>query len=174
MKRFLAAVLGVTIASVPAAGQAAKLYKWVDPDGRVYYQDYPPPPGSGKVEERALEGQARPAAANPLEEIVAKYPVTLYSIPKCTPCDLARLYLQKRKVPFTERNVSAGNADNQKEMLDKVGELVVPTLAVGAKVMKGAYSESLLEGELDQAGYPKAEAAEGDTETAPPAPKQPA
>ncbi len=32
----------------------------------------------------------------------------------------------------------------------------VPTITVGSKVMRG-YLESLLEGELDQAGYPRPE-----------------
>ena len=44
-------------------------------------------------------------------------------------------------------------------MIEKIGELSVPTIMVGSKVMKG-YIESLLEGELDQAGYPKTESKE--------------
>ena len=59
-------------------------------------------------------------------------------------------------MPFTEINVSEKNPQAQEAMRKKVGELSVPTVTVGSKVMQG-YVESLLAGELDQAGYPKAE-----------------
>jgi hypothetical protein len=43
----------------------------------------------------------------------------------------------------------------QDELLKQTGgELAVPTILVGKKVMRG-YLESLLEGELDDAGYAK-------------------
>ena len=41
--------------ALPAAAAAAKLYKWVDKDGRVTYQETPPPSGSGKVEEKNID-----------------------------------------------------------------------------------------------------------------------
>lgn len=135
---------------------AGKLYKWVDERGNISYQDRPPPEGRGQVEEKTMRGgvgsSSNPAAA----EAAAKAPVTLYMVPKCNPCDAARLYLKNRGVPFTEINVSEKNPQAQQEMVKKVGELSVPTITVGSKVMQG-YVESLLKGELDQAGYPKAE-----------------
>jgi glutaredoxin len=169
MNRLLFLSLGL---AALAAAEAATLYKWVDKEGRVSYQDRPPPPDAGQVEEKALlDGQPRVAPPPPPADAAAKHPVTLYSIPKCAPCDMARLHLQRRKIPFSEKNVSPGNSDNQKEMLEKVGELVVPTITVGSKIMRGGYVESLLDGELDQAGYPKAEEArpEPGAEAAPPA-----
>ena len=41
--------------TLPAAAVAAKLYKWVDKNGRVTYQETPPPSGSGKVEEKNID-----------------------------------------------------------------------------------------------------------------------
>lgn len=134
---------------------AGKLYKWVDERGNTSYQDRPPPEGRGRVEEKNVRdgvGGSNPAAA----EAAAKAPVTLYMVPKCNPCDAARLYLKNRGVPFTEINVSEKNPQAQQEMVKKVGELSVPTITVGSKIMQG-YVESLLKGELDQAGYPKAD-----------------
>ena len=132
--------------------QAEKLYKWIGKDGKVSYQDKPPPEDSGVVQERNLSGNRITSDVGP-SEAAQKFPVTLYSTTKCSPCDQARAYLKKRKVPFGEKNVS-NNPSLQKEMIEKIGELSVPTIMVGSKVMKG-YIESLLEGELDQAGYPK-------------------
>jgi len=168
MKRFL--ILGLGLLLVLPLAQAGKLYKWVDRDGKVHYTDRAPPSSAGKVEERVIGSEPEDSAEAALEEAVAKYPITLYSVPKCSTCDLARLYLTKHKLPFTEKNVSAGNDANQKEMIKKIGELVVPTIAVGERVMKGAYVESLLESELQMAGYLKKEPPEQKTEesSAPP------
>ncbi len=143
--------VGLVCATAPVP--AGTLYKWVDKDGKVTYQDQPPPAGAGRVEERFVK-DGEVGASDVTAEIAQKNPVVIYTIPKCSSCDLARGYLQKRLIPFTEKNVAQGNLTNQKELQDKVGELVVPTILVGAKVMKGGYIESLLEGELDAAGYP--------------------
>lgn len=149
--RLWIAITAFALACTPAGAQ--KLYKWVDKDGRVSYHDQPPPSESGyRVEEKAVrfgekvvdDGSAGPAARSP---------VVLYSAPKCASCDTARAYLQKRRVPFTEKNVE-GDRKLQEELIKQAGGLAVPTITVGAKIMRG-YLESLLEGELDAAGYPR-------------------
>ena len=165
----LIAVLVTTLAVAPA--YAAKLYKWVDERGNISYQDRPPPEGVGRVEEKTLRdgpgwGRSSPEAA----VAAAKSPVTLYMVPKCSSCDAARAYLKKRGVPFSEVNVSEKNRQAQQEMVKKFGELSVPTITVGGKVMQG-YVESLLAGELDQAGQPKT-AASPEAETPEAAPAQ--
>lgn len=152
----LIAILLASLIATPAL--AGKLYKWVDERGNVSYQDRPPPEGQGRVEEKNVREGTGAASIDPsAAEAAAKAPVTLYMIPKCSPCDAARAYLKKRKVPFTEVNVSEKNPQGQEAMRKKVGELSVPTITVGSKVMQG-YVESLVSGELDQAGYPQAEA----------------
>jgi hypothetical protein len=66
--------------------------------------------------------------------------------------------LQKRKVPFTEQNLNT-DAELQQTLKKKLGSLSAPTITIGDKVMRG-YVESVLEGELDEVGYPKIEASE--------------
>lgn len=142
------------LVSMPVA-HAAKLYKWVDKDGRVTYHDAPPPAGAGyRAEEKALgpRDETRGTASGD------KVPVILYSAPKCNSCDLARSYLKTRGVAFTEKNVD-GDRKLQDELIKQAGGLSVPTIVVGTKVMRG-YLESILEGELDDAGYPKPESQE--------------
>ncbi len=139
--------------------QAGSLYKWVDSQGRVSYHDQPPPEGSGyRVEEKNISSGKKAAVDDTLEKVIEKYPVILYSVPVCGSCDLARIYLQKRKVPFSEQNLE-NNGELQQTLKKKIGSLSAPTIMVGEKVMKG-YVESILEGELDSAGYPKIEAPE--------------
>ncbi|HWR88542.1 MAG TPA: glutaredoxin family protein [Acidiferrobacterales bacterium] len=165
----LIAVLVTMLAVAPA--YAAKLYKWVDERGNISYQDRPPPEGVGKVEEKNLRDGGGDSGSPAAAEAAAKSPVMLYMVPKCSSCDAARVYLKKRGVPFTEVNVSEKNPQAQQEMRKKIGELSVPTITVGSKVMQG-YVESLLAGELDQAGYPKPEAKPEAAETPEAAPAQ--
>lgn len=142
-----------------SVAQAETLYKWVDKSGHVSYHDQPPPEGSGyRVEEKVLGTSKKPKEDETLAKIAEKYPVVLYSVPVCGSCDLARAYLQKRKVPFTEQNLE-NNPDLQQTLKKKIGALSAPTIMIGEKVMKG-YVESILEGELDEVGYPKIEAPE--------------
>lgn len=133
-----------------SAAQAETLYKWVDSQGRVSYHDRPPPEGSDyRVEQKNLG-----SPGNTAQESGKKVPVILYSAPKCASCDLARIYLNKRKVPYTEKNVES-DIKLQQELKQKVGAVSVPTIVIGEKIMNG-FLESLLEGELNAAGYLKA------------------
>ena len=154
MERSKAIIVLVLAVVGLSAAQAGTLYKWVDSQGRVSYHDQPPPEGSGyRVEQKNLGSGKKTVVDSTLEKIVEKYPVTLYSVPVCGSCDLARIYLQKRKVPYTEQNLE-NNAELQQTLKKKIGSLSAPTITIGEKVMKG-YVESILEGELDAAGYPK-------------------
>lgn len=153
------AVVVAALAVSPAF--AGKLYKWVDEAGNISYQDRPPPEGQGRVEEREVRVPGTAASGDPAtDEAAAKSPVTLYVVPGCKSCDAARQHLKQRGTPFTEIDVSPDKVEAQQEMQKKVGDLAVPTITVGGKVMKG-YLESLLDGELDTAGYPKPQPAEG-------------
>jgi len=145
-----------------ASAQAGKLYKWVDRDGNVSYHDRPPPAESAyRVEEKPITTGEKPKKGDPNAKVAEKFPVVLYSAPKCESCALARVYLERRKVPFIEKNVEADPA-LQEELKKKIGVLSVPTIIVGEKVMRG-YLESLLEGELDAVGYAKLETPETST-----------
>ncbi len=158
MRRTALLLLSLMIWLLPA--QAGKLYKWVDRAGNVSYHDQPPPEGSGyRVEEKPISTGEKPKKKNDANAKVAeKFPVVLYSATKCDSCDLARAYLEKRKVPYTEKSVE-GDLKLQGELKQKTGSLSVPTILVGEKVMRG-YLESLLEGELDAAGYARLETPE--------------
>lgn len=167
MKRHgLTLAVGLVCAVLLVSGaHGVRLYKWVDKDGNVTYHDRPPRAEGGyRVESKDFKVGARAAAprTDNLTKVASEYPVVLYTTPQCTSCDLARVYLDKRKVPFTDKNVQS-DRESLKELQEKTGSLTVPTIMVGTKIMKG-YLESLLAGELDAAGYPKIQAAQPSTE----------
>ena len=154
------AMLALCCALAAPLVQAATMYKWVDKNGNVSYQDRPPPSDAGRVEERSLSnGPTTSADGATLPAVV------LYSVRKCQSCDLARDYLRKRKVAFSEKNVES-DVKLQAELKQKAGSLSVPTIMIGDKVMRG-YLESLLEDELTHAGYAKPDDAKGDPTVTP-------
>lgn len=152
-KLFIVTVaLTIAGALIATGAQAGKLYKWVDADGKVSYQDKAPPADDGKVEQKDL-GKEKTAKPERLDELAERVPVVLYAVPKCSPCDLARNYLKARGVPFADKDASADTAV-QAELRKRAGSLSVPTIAVGEKVIT-EFSQAWLESELNQAGYPQ-------------------
>ena len=149
-------------ALVLTTAQAQRLYKWVDADGNVSYHDRPPVEAGYRVEEKLIRNRSGSAGDGVSAEVTQKYPVVLYTTRKCASCDLARAYLEKRRVPFTEKGVD-DDRGLQQELIKRTGQLAVPTISVGDKIMNG-YMESLLAGELDQAGYPKIAQGKASTE----------
>ena len=141
------------IALVCGNAQADGLYRWVDKSGKVHYGDAPAA-DAAKVEQKKF-GAAPTVDANDLPYATRRakqnFPVTLYTAENCgDPCKQARLFLNKRGIPFTE------NILRTKEDLDAFKQLSgsdgVPTLAVGKTWFKGFQAEQW-GGALDTAGY---------------------
>lgn len=156
-KLFIVTAALSLVGALAATGvHAGKLYKWVDANGKVSYQDKPPPEDNGKIERKELS-QEKSAQPEGLDELAERVPVVLYAIPKCASCDMARNYLKTRGVPFADKDASSDTAA-QAELRKRAGSLSVPTIVIGDKVIT-EYSQAWLESELNQAGYPQKAAA---------------
>ncbi len=178
----------IFVALALAAGVAqAQPYRWVDDKGRVHYTDTPPP-GAARPEQRRAAGSEAPPSAPATEAQVPfevqraqkDFPVTLFSSPGCKePCTLARDYLNKRGVPFTEAQV--WNEETLAKLKERTGAENVPALLVGRSSLTG-FETSRYDALLDSAGYPKAGAVPARSQAAPalpegyepPAPVEPA
>jgi glutaredoxin len=154
MKR-LVLVTALLFASLPALA----LYKVVGPDGKVTYTDRAPVDTTSKV--TALGRDAVPAAAPvdadaslPIElrQVMARYPVTLYTAPDCAPCDAARQLLQQRGVPFAEKRVL--NEADAVAFEAAVGGRTIPGATIGTQALRGL-SPTDWGAYLDAAGYPR-------------------
>ncbi len=141
------------IALVCSSAQADGLYRWVDKSGKVHYGDAPAA-DAANVEQKKF-GAAPTVDANDLpyasRRAKQNFPVTLYVAENCSdPCKQARLFLNKRGIPFTE------NLLRTKEELDAFKQLSgsdgVPTLAVGKAWLKGFQTEQW-GAALETAGY---------------------
>ena len=157
MSKRLCSILRASALLLLFAGSAQAQYKWVSPDGTVGYGDRPPPPGARIVD--ASRGSATPAGSAEvalpyaLRAAAARFPVTLYTTPRCEPCDLGRAHLKKRGIPFAERTIVT-QADV--DVLKKLGSSgkMLPVLGVGSQRTDG-YESGAWDRMLDAGGFPK-------------------
>ena len=143
-------------------------YKVVGPDGRITYTDRPP---SGARAQLLGQGVSGAAASTPtsgdgvasngvvlsdlpydLRAVVRRFPVLLISTENCSPCELGRVALRQRGVPFGERTVKT-RAD-QEALRRQEGHVDLPVLQIGGQRLRG-YGASEWTEYLDVAGYPK-------------------
>lgn len=146
----LVLLLSVSVA-LPAS--AERLFKTVDEDGNVTYQSFPPSDGSGTSEQRDIYG-----GEDPEDDFINRdraalnYPVTLYAIANCKPCDNARTQLTEREIPFDEKDPTS-SPELYKTFKELVNGTSVPALSVGTNVISH-YTKDNLKQALDTAGYP--------------------
>ena len=149
-----AVLTGLLLSVTCMAVQSTSLYKWVDADGNVTYQDEPPPENVSYEKTDLVEpvSEVSDDLGLSIEEAARENPVSLYTIPICDVCDLVRQYLERRSIPFAEKNVQSSPA-RQEELQSLTGQLSVPVLAVGDSVLDG-YSKTAIRDLLGQKGFP--------------------
>jgi glutaredoxin len=149
-------ICAAPLAALVVALPSHALYKVVGPDGRVTYTDTPPPNSSGSKVTKLGAGNAVVVneVALPLElrQATQRYPVTLYTMKICEPCDSARQMLRQRGIPFTEKLVVTNDDVNELQRLS--GGRDAPTLTIGLQVLRGLASDTW-NSYLDTAGYPR-------------------
>ena len=69
--------------------------------------------------------------------------VEIYSTPVCVYCNLAKDFLKKNKIVYTEYNVATDNAKRE-EMVEKSGQFGVPVIIVDNKNIVVGFDEKVL------------------------------
>lgn len=151
--RYLSLILAMGI-SVNAF--AVTLYKWVDAEGNISYQDQPPPAGQ-RYEQKSFS-QEGVRTANTNKDVARsrariEHPVTMYTANNCESCELVAVILESNQIPFKSIQVD-NNAEAQKELEELVGSLRVPALTIGKKTLTGV-DRLGIEKVLREAGYPE-------------------
>lgn len=138
------------IASASSVLYAQQVYKSIDKQGRVTYSEIPPrPDAAAKLMGESASG---PAISYTLQQIVNRFPVTLYTSANCAPCLNARVMLTLRGVPFTERTVTSNEDIEAYKQIN--GDNRLPLATIASQQLKG-YEEEEWTKYLDAAGYPK-------------------
>lgn len=156
----LSSMVAVVIAVIlgAAGAQAQTVYRIVGPDGGVTFSDKPPVAASNVTARKAGNKPVDANAQNgnlpyELRQVVARFPVTLYSGAGCVPCNAGRLMLQARGIPYTE--FSIGTNEDVEALQRLSGEKTLPFLTIGGQKIKG-YSEVEWTQFLNAANYPDA------------------
>lgn len=133
--------------------QGAQLYRWVDDKGRVEWRDTPPPANAKKVEKRSVGGSVIETNELPfsVQRAMRDFPLTFYVTDCGESCSKARAHLNRRGLPYTEKNPQE-DIEVYKKLTN--GRLEVPLLFVGREALRG-YREETWDAALDGAGYPR-------------------
>ncbi|WP_269532730.1 glutaredoxin family protein [Chitinimonas sp. BJYL2] len=138
---------------LPTSALAAKVYQWKDANGNVVFSDQPPPGQQTKPRDVKTNVIQTSGGTFSTREAIRKNPVILWSNNCGQNCDEARSLLAKRGVPYSLRNPQSSDAEA--DQLKKIaGDLIVPVLQVGDKVLKG-FQDANWDSALDAAGYGK-------------------
>jgi glutaredoxin len=145
----------VTLYLGSASLSAQTIYRIVGSDGKVTFSDKPPATlEQGRVTGTGVGASGTVAGASfsfELKQAVAKFPVTLYTAPKCAPCDAGRALLSARGVPFSERTVTTPEDGEYLKRL--TGETSLPYLTIGGQRLRGLAEDEWVQ-YLNAAGYP--------------------
>lgn len=144
-------ILPLLCATSVTAGQ---LYRWVDERGVVHYSDQSPPPKARQVESLRPRANVVEVDKEGYETKRAREtnPVLLYVTDCGEPCDLARAFLDQRKIPYSRKNPQTVPEDAV-ELKRLAGALEVPVIQVGSRYHKG-FDPAAWEALLITAGYP--------------------
>ena len=143
------------LCGLAAAVHAADLYQWVDEKGVKQFTQYPPPPNKKQVQQKRLSTNVieTSGASYSMQEATKKFPVTLYVTNCGDLCTSARAHLNKRGIPFADKDPQK---PEEVETFKKLtgGGMEVPLLVVGElKTVKG-FQASEWDSALSAAGYP--------------------
>ena len=141
----------ISLMVLSATVNATTLYKWVDKDGNVTYQDSPPPDDSQLLEQRELVNLGSNERQRHNRRVARNQPITLYTTTNCDACDLVRFNLQKLDLPFEEFTLFE-NKVAQDELKQRSGGLNAPTLFIG-DTMVTSYSVEQINAVTTEAGY---------------------
>lgn len=147
----------LSLAALSFGAGAQPLYKWVDKSGNVHYSDQPPPKEIKKFDRPRLGGSSIETSGAPfaVQKAAQDFPVTLYSAADCKEdCDIARAFLHKRGIPFSEKALASQEDFNSFKSLFNSDGLYLPSLTVGSQKQQG-FEEQTWHGLLDNAGYPR-------------------
>lgn len=138
-----------------------KLYKWVDEQGSISYQDSPPPKNAKVLDSDVLKDLnpkqekvqelTRTSISAPISD--GSQPVMVYTADNCKPCQSVVLYLTQKQVPFIERDIRDDRRARGR-LAKESKQISVPSLFIGSDIVQGS-SKAQISAALKKAGYLK-------------------
>lgn len=138
-----------------------RLYKWLDEDGNISYQDSPPPKNVKVLDADVLKDtqvgsepvQELRRSSDPEPVFDGSTPVMVYTADNCKPCQSVVLFLTQKQVPFIERDIR--NDRKARDRLSRLSKQIsVPSLFIGKRIVQGS-SKPMITRALEEGGYLK-------------------
>ncbi len=120
---------------------AVNVYECIDSEGNTVFQDRCPP-GMTKKSEMKYNGKA-PTEENKFSKF-DEQPVIIYLTPNCTGCEQMLDYFNAREISVVEKNIE-DNIELQNELIEKIGNLSVPTVDIHGEYLSGYNDTKLTE-----------------------------
>jgi len=136
------ALLFVGLALSCAPTHAAKLYKWVDAQGRISYQDKAPPKNAKILSEKDLIKSSEPKRQT--RRVNRREPVDVYTADNCSGCSALLTQLRELNIPYTEKNIE-DHRDIQNRIIQKTNNLRVPALFIDEQLFESSSRSQLME-----------------------------
>lgn len=126
----------------------AEIYKWVDENGKIHYDDRPPETSKAKRLDISIETyssvELQPYDASTVsddkQESAEQKKVVMYSTEWCGVCKKAKAYFNKNGIPFREYDVE--KSQRGKREYKKLKAKGVPVILVGKRRMNGFSTSS--------------------------------
>lgn len=132
----------------------AQPYKWIDAQGRTHYGDRPPADARARPVTAAINTYSGTpvlqASGGPAGKTAARENLVIYTTPTCGYCNAAKAHMNRRGIPYTERDVTTSES-YEREFRQKGGR-GVPLIVAGSRTLNG-YSAESLDALLKSTGY---------------------
>ena len=115
--------------------EAAKLYKWVDADGRISYQDKPPPSNSKILSEETLK-ERKKVPVKSEEKLISSTnssPVDVYINKNCSVCDQVIDLLKTWDVAHNVKMIN-DHREIQRALIEQTTTVAVPAVFYQGKL----------------------------------------
>ena len=136
---------------LPATSHTATLYKWIDAEGNISYQDSPPPDESRILEQRELADANIDERDQYNRRLAKTQPIDLFTTENCDVCELVRFNLNQLGIPFNEQTLFE-NKPAQEQLRERSGGLNAPSLFIANQLVT-SYSLTSLKTAAINAGY---------------------
>jgi glutaredoxin len=129
----------------------AEIYSWKDAQGKVHFGDRQPNDHkSEQVKVRVNTYNAPPVVTTVKSIPISKGKVVLYTTQRCGYCKMAKQFLKKNKIKYSEYDVE--KSKKGKRDFKKLKGKGVPIILVGDQRMSG-FSEDRMVSMLKKSGY---------------------
>ena len=131
---------------------AGKLYKWVDANGRVSYQDKPPPKNAKILDEKTIDKKKPQANSDTsYKPPLRTNTIDVYVTHSCVSCDQIVDKLAELNIAHEARNIE-DYRDIQSILIRQTNSLTVPAIFIDDKLVAGVKINTL-EATLQDHGY---------------------